>query len=165
MPFGDLTDTLAVLTVSLDGEVIQDQGSSTDLLSFEPGTPHSGAHSLDDQIAFQFSDGADDDHDSPAQRSAGIDVFPRADVLDLETTELVQDLEEMLDLPGDPIRGPDQDHIEPAAAGICHHLIEARPPGLRTADSVGVFVDNLEATLAGHLAKIVELCFRMLIDG
>jgi hypothetical protein len=81
----------------LDGEVIQDQRISTDMLAFEPCAPHAGAHPLDDQAAFQLGDGTDDDHDGPAQRAASIDIFPEADVLDLETTELVQDFEEVFD--------------------------------------------------------------------
>src|ERR1035437_9024752 len=103
MAFSDLTDTLAMLTISLDGEVVQDQRISTDVLAFEPGAPHSGAHSLDDQVAFQFGDGADDDHDGPTQWAAGIDILPEADVLDLETISLVEDIEEVLHRPGDPV--------------------------------------------------------------
>jgi hypothetical protein len=79
--FGDLTDTLAMLTVSLDGEVIQDQRISTDVLSFKPGAPDAGAHPLDDQAAFQLGDGADDHDDGSAQRSSGIDALPEADEL------------------------------------------------------------------------------------
>ena len=82
MAFGDLPDALATLTVLLDGGVVQYQRSSADVLAFEPGAPHAGAHPFDDQVAFQFGDGADDDHDGPAQRAAGIDIFPEADVLD-----------------------------------------------------------------------------------
>src|ERR1019366_3903438 len=75
MAFSDLTDTLAMLTVSLDGEVIQDQRIAADVLAFRPGAPHAGAHPLDNQVAFEFGDCTDDDHDGPAQRAAGIDIF------------------------------------------------------------------------------------------
>ena len=71
----------------------------------------------------------------------------------------------MLHRPGDPVRSPDQDDIEPAAAGIGHHLIESWPPGLRAGDLVCVLGDDLVATLAGHLPEIVELRFRVLIEG
>src|ERR1035438_3141062 len=47
MPFGDLTDTLALTAVALDCGVVQDQRISTDVLAFEPGAPHAGAHPLD----------------------------------------------------------------------------------------------------------------------
>ena len=59
------------------------------MLTFEPGAPHAGAHSLDDQTAFQFCNRSDDDHDGPAQRAAGVDVFPEGDVLDVQTGEFI----------------------------------------------------------------------------
>ena len=161
---GDLTDALALAAIALDGGVVELQRLASDVLALKPGAPHAGAHPFDDQVAFQFCDGADDDHDSPAQRAGGVDIFPEADELDLEPVEIVENIEEVLHRPGDPIRRPDQDNIEPAAAGIGHHLIEPRPPGLRTADPVGVLVDDFVATLAGHLAEIVQLGFGMLID-
>ena len=55
-----------MLTVSLDSGVVQDQRFAADVLAFEPGAPHAGAHPLDDQVAFQLGNCADDDHDSPA---------------------------------------------------------------------------------------------------
>jgi hypothetical protein len=82
--FSDLAKALAMLAVSLDGGVVQDQRISADVLAFKAGAPHAGAHPLDDQVTFQFGNCADDDHDGPAQRAAGIDIFPEADVLDLE---------------------------------------------------------------------------------
>ena len=75
MALGDLADALALAAVSLYGGVVQHQRIAADVLAFEPGAPHAGAHSLDNQVAFQFSDGADDDHDGPAQRAAGVDIF------------------------------------------------------------------------------------------
>ena len=54
----DLSDALAALTILLDGGTVQDQRSSTDSLAVEPGAPHAGADSLDDQRAFQLSDGS-----------------------------------------------------------------------------------------------------------
>jgi hypothetical protein len=103
MASGDLSDALTMLTASLDGEVIEDQRSSADSLSFEPGAPHAGAHPLDDQVTFQFGDSTDDDYDGPAQRAAGIDILPEADVLDLEPVKLVEDIEEVFHRPGDPV--------------------------------------------------------------
>ena len=44
-------------------------------------------------------------------------------------------------------------------------LIESRAPGLRAADFVRVFVNDLEAALLGQLAQVIELGFGMLIDG
>ena len=80
-----LPQAVTLLAVAEDGGSIEDQGFSSDMPAFELGPPHAGAHSFDDQVAFQFGDCADDDYDGPAQRAAGIDIFPEADVLDLET--------------------------------------------------------------------------------
>ena len=142
MAFGDLSQTLTMQAVLLDGSVVQYQRSTADPLAFEAGAPHAGAHPLDDEAAFQFGDGADDDDDGAAQRAAGIDIFPEDDVLDVEPVEFVEHIEEVLHRPGHPVRCPDQDNIELAAAGIGHHLIEARPAGLGAGDPVGVLVDD-----------------------
>jgi hypothetical protein len=64
----------------------------------------------------------------------------------------------------DAIARPDQDNIEPAAAGIGHHLIEPRPLGFRAADFVVVLGDDLIAPLSGHLAQVEKLSLRVLID-
>src|SRR5664280_2892778 len=92
--FGDLSKALATLTVLLDSRTVQYQRLTADVLTFEPGAPHAGAHPFDDQTAFKLSDGADDHDDSPAQRAAGVDVFPEADVLDADPIQLVEHIEE-----------------------------------------------------------------------
>ena len=52
-------------------------------VAFKARAPHAGAHSLDDQVAFEFGDGADDHDESAAQRATGVDIFPEADELRL----------------------------------------------------------------------------------
>jgi F420-0:gamma-glutamyl ligase-like protein len=103
MALGDLADALALAAVALDSGTIQLQRIAADMLAFEPCAPHAVAHPLDDQVAFELGDGADDDHDGPAQRAADVDVFPEAGELDLETVELVENIEEVFHRPGDPI--------------------------------------------------------------
>ena len=96
MALGDLTETLPLAAIAEDSSAIQVQWITADVLAFKPGAPHAGAHSLDNQVAFELCDGADDDHDGPAQRAGSVDVFPEADELNLETVELVEDFEEVL---------------------------------------------------------------------
>ena len=84
MRFRQLAQALTVLPAAEDGGSIEDQGLPSDVATFELGPPHTGAHSFDDQAALQFSDGADDDHDRPTQRAAGVDLFAEADELDVE---------------------------------------------------------------------------------
>jgi hypothetical protein len=102
MSLGDLAKALAILPVVLDGEIIQHQRISADVLAFKTSAPHAGAHSLDDQVAFQFSDSADDDDDGPAQWATSIDIFPEADVLDFQPVQLIQHFEEVFHRSGDP---------------------------------------------------------------
>ena len=84
------------LAVLLDSGTVQYQRLAADVLTFETSAPHAGAHPFDDQAAFEFGDGADDDDDGAAQRAAGVDVFPEADVLDAYPIQLVQHIEEVL---------------------------------------------------------------------
>ncbi len=51
--------------------------------AFELGAPHSGAHPLDDEIPLQFGDGADDDDHGAAERTACVEIFPEANLLDV----------------------------------------------------------------------------------
>ena len=87
--FRDLSDALAPLAVLLDRSVVQDQWIAADVPAFEPRAPHAGTHSFDDQRAFEFSDGADDHDDGPAQWAAGVDLFPEADELDFYPIEFI----------------------------------------------------------------------------
>jgi len=116
--FGDLSKALALAAVSLDSSIIEFEGIVADVTAFESGSPHACAYPLDDQAAFEFSDGADDDHDSAAQRSGSVDAFPEADELDLESAELVKHCEEVTGRTRDAVTRPDQHDIEAAGVGL-----------------------------------------------
>ena len=45
------------------------------------------------RLAFELGDGADDDDDGPAQRAAGVDIFPEADELDSDPVQLVEHIQ------------------------------------------------------------------------
>jgi len=162
---GDLAQALAMLAFAEDGGADEIKGAASDMLAFEAGAPHAGADPLDDQIPLKLCNRADDDHDGAAQRAAGVDVFPERDIFDVQSIQLIQHIEEVFHRPGDPVRGPNLDHIEPAAAGVSHHLIEAWALCLGAADPVGVLMDDLLAAPSGHLPEIEQLRFRMLIEG
>src|SRR5258708_4108595 len=102
--------------------------------AFQPGAAHTCPHPLDDEIALELGDGPDDDDDGPPQRAAGIKILPEADELDVEVVELIQYLEEVTHGPCDPVRGPDQQHLEAATAGIPEQIIETRPASLGPGD-------------------------------
>jgi hypothetical protein len=94
---GDLAQAASSLAVANDRAAIDVQWPAPDVAALELGAPHAGAHPLDNQIPFQLGDGADDDHHRPAQWSAGVDIFPEADELNLYMIEFVQNFEEVAD--------------------------------------------------------------------
>ena len=89
MAFGDLAQALAMLAVAYDRGMVQHQRIAADVLAFEAGAPHAGAHPFDNEVALQLSDGADDDHDGPAQRTAGVDLFAETDELDAYPVQVI----------------------------------------------------------------------------
>ena len=165
MGFGDLAQALAILAVSLDGGMVELQRITADVLAFEASAPHAGAHPFDDEVALKLSDGADDDHDGPAQRATSVDLFAETDELDAYPVQVVKHIEEVTSGACDAIARPDQDNVEAAAAGIGHHRIESRPFGLHAADPIGVLLHDLEAALGSHLAQVKQLRLGVLVDG
>ena len=91
-----LSQAVTLLAVTMDGGTIEYQSFPPDMPAFELGPPHAGAHPLDDQTALQFRDGTDDDNNRPAQGPTGVDLFAEADELDIQTIQLVQHFEEVL---------------------------------------------------------------------
>ena len=63
---------------------IHDQPPATDMSAFELGAAHAGADPLDDQAAFQLGDDTNNDHHGAAQRAARVQLFAKAEELDVE---------------------------------------------------------------------------------
>ena len=162
---GDLADAPTVLTVAKDAFAIEIEGRPPDMPALKTGTPHAGAHPFDDQVAFQLRDRPDDDDYGAAQRAGRVDALPEADELDVELAQLVEHFEEVPGRAGDAIACPDKDHIEAAASGIPHQVIQTGPARLHATDPVGVLLRNFVAALSGHLAQVMELGLRALING
>ena len=80
------------MAITQDGLSVQNECGATDGSAFQFGAPHAGAHSFDDQVAFQFSDRTDDDDDGPAQRTGGIDLLAEAGELDVEPAQFIEHL-------------------------------------------------------------------------
>ena len=57
-----------------------------------------------------------------------------------------------------------EEALELTPAGIPHQISEPWTAGLHAGDPVGVFLDDLIATLSCHLPQVVKLGFRVLID-
>jgi len=80
---GQLAEAVSAFAVPQDGKSVELERFASDVPAFETGAAHAGAHPLDDQISFQLRNRSDDDHNSAAQRSAGIDLLAEADELDV----------------------------------------------------------------------------------
>ena len=82
MGLGHLGQAHAGSAIANDAGTVDLERPAADVAAFEPGPAHAGPDPLDDQVAFELGDGADDDHHGAAQRSAGVDVLAEADELD-----------------------------------------------------------------------------------
>jgi hypothetical protein len=89
MAFGDLAQALAMLAVADDRGMVQHQRIAADVLAFKAGAPHAGSDTLDDQVALQLGDSADDNHDGSAQRPAGVDLLAETDELDAYPVQVI----------------------------------------------------------------------------
>ncbi len=160
-----LTEALSLSSIPQDAGAIELERFASNMTAFELGPAHSGAHPLDDQVSFELCNGADDHDDGAAQWTTGIDLFAETDKLDIEMIEFVQDFEEVFHRPGQTVGGPNQDHIEAAAAGVLHHFVQTRAPGFGTADLIGILPDDFVIALNRHLLEIIELGFGVLVEG
>ncbi len=80
----DLAQAAAVLAIALDGFPVEVERTATDVPAFELGPAHAGLGTFDDEVAFEFGDGPDDDHHGTAQRTAGVKVLSKRDELDVQ---------------------------------------------------------------------------------
>ena len=83
MRLGELAQALASSALLENSNTIDIKWPPADMPSLQPGATHSCPHPLDDEIPFEFCDGADDDHDGPPERATGIEVLAEADELDV----------------------------------------------------------------------------------
>ena len=111
------------VTITKNRLAIDVEGLATDVPAFEFGTAHPGADALDDQVAFEFCDRADDHDDGSAECSAGVDIFAERDELDAEATQFIEDFQIVSNRAGDAIARPDYDDVELAAASVSQKLI------------------------------------------
>lgn len=80
---GDLAEALTSITFTENSYAIDVDRPVSDLPAF------------DDQVLFEPSDRADDDHEGAAKRTIGVDVLAEADVLDVEVVQLIQHFREV----------------------------------------------------------------------
>jgi len=160
-----LAEALSLAAVPQYPRAIEIEWFAADVTAFELRAAHTGADAFDDKAAFQLRDASDDDDNRPTQRTAGIDLLAKADKLDIEMIQFVQHFEEMFYGSGQPVGGPDQHHVEAAAAGVLHHFVQTRAPGFGSADLIGILLDDFVIALNSHLLEIIELGLGVLIES
>ena len=91
----DLAEAASAPAITLDSFPVEIERLPADVAAFELGPAHAGPDPLDDQVAFEFGDGPDDDHDGATQRAAGVDLLAEADELDIQPVQFVEHFEEV----------------------------------------------------------------------
>src|SRR5438270_13010584 len=148
MVAGDHGETVAASAITQHTGAVNLSRTPSDAHTFELGSAHAGFHSFNDQVAFQFGDGSDNDDHGAAQWAARVDLFAAADKLDIQVIEFVQYLQKMFGGARQAVARPHGDHVEVAAAGIAQQLVEgwASCPG--AAESViAVYLNHGPTTL------------------
>ena len=86
MSYGYLTQALASSAFLKNSDPIDFEWPPADMPSLQPGAAHPCPHPFDDEVPFEFCDGADDDHDGPSgprvsrfSRKFESDSFTRSD--------------------------------------------------------------------------------------
>ena len=72
---GQLPESHAATSIAKDGIAIDVEAERVDTSAFELGTTHAGSDTLDDEVALEFGDGADDGGHGATERTAGVDVL------------------------------------------------------------------------------------------
>jgi hypothetical protein len=81
------------------------------------------AYSLDNQIPFEFSNGAENCKDHLARGCARVDLFGERDELNTEGSECFEGTEQMRNRTSESIESPNDDDIETPLVGVLHHAI------------------------------------------
>jgi hypothetical protein len=71
------------------------QRAPPDLSAFEFRSTHTGPHSLDNKIAFQFGNRTNNHHNGTPERPTGIDVLAETDELDSEPVQFIQGFQQV----------------------------------------------------------------------
>ena len=92
-----LAQALTLAAIAQDPDAIKVEWFAANVPALELGATHAGAHSFDDEVAFEFRNGADDDNDGSTQRTAGIELFAITYKLDIEMIEFIQHFQKVFD--------------------------------------------------------------------
>jgi hypothetical protein len=109
------------------------QWTTTNSSSFQPRSAHSSLHALPKQVSFELRDRADDNNHRSAQWPASVDVLAQADELNAEVIQFIDDLQEMANTSGEPVKGRYQHGCTEPRASWCDFLAILRGKRVRPA--------------------------------
>jgi hypothetical protein len=79
--------------------------------------------------------------------------------------QFIEDFQEVAHVSGNSIERGDQNNVEAVSAGICEKLVETWTFRFCAGDCVGIFMSDFIPALLCQFAKVVELCFCVLVAG
>ena len=90
-------------------------------------------NSLGDPCSLELGDRGQDVHLQFAGWSGRVDALLQADEGHAEGLQLVQQRDQMAEIPAQPIQSPADQDVKPSPAGVRHQSIQGRPPILSAA--------------------------------
>ncbi len=158
-----LAETVAPLTVPQDSVAIKNKWFTSDVAAFELGPPHGRTRSM---MRLRSSSAMAPMMTTTARpTAAGVDLLAEADELDVEPAEFVSTSRKCRTDRAMRSEAQTRTTSKRPAAGVAHHGVESRTLSFGSTDSVGILLDDLIATLLGHLAEVIELGLGVLIEG
>ena len=130
-----------------------------------PGALQARQHPLPDPLPFELRYGSEDVHLELPRGRRRVDPFRQTHERDAERLEFVEERDQVLQVAPESIQPPAHEHVEPPPPGVRQQLVEGGAPILRPAHP---FVQLLGGRPAPRLRvppQLLELIFRLLIDG
>ena len=129
-----------------------------------PGPLQAGLDPFRDARALELRDRAEDVHLQLAGGCRGVDALVERHERDAERLQLLEQRDQVPEVPSEAIQSPDDQHIEAATSGVDEQAIERRPTVLRPADAA-VDVLHGRPTPRGDVAPdLRKLVLRLLVE-
>ena len=93
-----------------------------------------------------------------------VDAFGEADEGDAERLELLEERDQVLEIPSEPIKTPAHQHIELSPFRVSNHVIERGPAILRAADTAIGVLNGRPASGLDIAPEFLKLVFWFLIE-
>ena len=136
--------------------MVNTERRTSESLAFHSRPSHSGFDALDDQRPFEFGNRADQRDEHPAHRAARVDGFSGGYELNFEVAQFINDFEEILRAPGNPIERSHQENGELSSSCIRQHGIQSRTACLAARDSpVAILSADFKASLRRKFSEVV----------